>query len=682
MKKMSKGKGFTRKVSITLVTVLLLSLMAPILAFAASSAMFHYDSATGNLSGSVYVQDPNTVSVSVYKEDGTVTELTYDDLHLSSMYDDENNRYYSVSYSVYLGATPQSVDVNDGERIISLDRFSDHEWYGYSTVTLDVYRMEGTNLLPSLQEESYIPAGSDIASFTPVEEGADSIEISLPAHYGNRAKFSNVTLSDFMVEDLTVGEAVYLDSTYSPYYWIDQNEESQIILKTANNLTAGHEYKIKLSESAVNKIQMPAIGTGYYGNSFTMSVTTGYQDENWRGDIFMSSLNTVYFNDIQLTAKPTSSTGGGVTVPVVEDKQTVNEASLKNGKDGKVTVDIANGTKQVLLPANAAKALGKNDLELKSEDFTVSIPTDVLDELSKLVSEDELGDANISFSADQVSDTNELAKKIGKKDGSAAVTSAGDAFDFNLSIVAKDGKEHKLEKFSKPLTLTLKANANADAKLTGVYYIADDDSIDYIGGKIADGKISAKVKHFSTYAVLEYNKSFKDVDASYWASDVIKAMAAKQIIAGVSAAEFAPAKAVTRAEFAAFLVRSLDLEASGEAEFTDVSADKWYAEEVAAAAEAGIVSGRSDHTFAPDAQISREEMAVMIVRAYEYQTGNKTAAAAAEFSDSTEVSTWAQSYVNAAYELGFIKGRGDNAFVPKGVATRAESAQVVSILVD
>jgi pullulanase len=75
-------------------------------------------------------------------------------------------------------------------------------------------------------------------------------------------------------------------------------------------------------------------------------------------------------------------------------------------------------------------------------------------------------------------------------------------------------------------------------------------------------------------------------------------------------------------------------------------------------------------------------MAVMIVRVYEYQTGTKSAAAAADFSDSTEVSTWAQSYVNAAYELGFIKGRGDNEFVPKGVATRGESAQVVSILVD
>lgn len=57
--------------------------------------------------------------------------------------------------------------------------------------------------------------------------------------------------------------------------------------------------------------------------------------------------------------------------------------------------------------------------------------------------------------------------------------------------------------------------------------------------------------------------------------------------------------------------------------FDDVAAGQWYAQAIAAAAEAGIVNGIDAANFAPDAEIKRQEMAAMIVRAYEYATGSK-----------------------------------------------------------
>ena len=82
----------------------------------------------------------------------------------------------------------------------------------------------------------------------------------------------------------------------------------------------------------------------------------------------------------------------------------------------------------------------------------------------------------------------------------------------------------------------------------------------------------------------------------------------------VSADRFAPAQQVTRAEFAAMLVRLLDLKAEGPAPFADVASSKWYAKAVSA--QSGIVNGTSKDRFTPDAPIKRQEMAAMLVRAY------------------------------------------------------------------
>ena len=194
--------------------------------------------------------------------------------------------------------------------------------------------------------------------------------------------------------------------------------------------------------------------------------------------------------------------------------------------------------------------------------------------------------------------------------------------------------------------------------------------------------MTADIYHFSQYAVLEFDKTFTDVGSDHWASTLIKNLAAQHIINGINNTEFAPNASVTRAEFAALLVRSLKIKALKAAKFTDIDASQWYASEVAAASEAGIVTGRSATVFAPNDTITREEMVVMLIRAYEHSTGSKaTVGNSASFADQATISAWAQDAVKAAQSLGFIIGREDNQFVPQGVATRAESAQIISKLI-
>jgi sucrose-6-phosphate hydrolase SacC (GH32 family) len=368
------------------------------------------------------------------------------------------------------------------------------------------------------------------------------------------------------------------------------------------------------------------------------------------------------------------------TVPSNPDENVIT--SPKSNGQGKIPVEIAKGEKKVLLPANAAAIDGKNSLSITHEDVELEIPAEVLAELQRLVADTELENALISFEMDVVnSDTvKELLEKA-KSKNNANVKTASDVIEFNLSVVTKDGITKKLTKFSKPINIKLSASNEVNRDLVGIYYIADDGSLEYVGGTYKDGKIVADLKHFSKYAILEYDKSFEDVSEQYWAHDLIKKMAANHIVKGISESEFGPKQDVTRAEFTEFIVRALELEANSQTSFKDVESTMWYAKAIAAAYEAGIVTGQSADVFAPNDTITRQEMAMITVRAFEYKTSKHvTTSVDAQFMDGVNISPWAKDAVNAAAELGLIQGRGNKQFIPKGHANRAESVQVISKL--
>ena len=112
---------------------------------------------------------------------------------------------------------------------------------------------------------------------------------------------------------------------------------------------------------------------------------------------------------------------------------------------------------------------------------------------------------------------------------------------------------------------------------------------------------------------------FGDVAKTHWAYGYINKLYQKNIVNGVTSTEFAPERNISRVEFAAILGRALDLQASeGSNPFTDVP--KWADKEVKALYEAGIIKGIGNQLFDSESEISREQMAMMIARAYEYVT--------------------------------------------------------------
>ncbi|WP_174887690.1 carbohydrate-binding domain-containing protein [Cohnella herbarum] len=135
----------------------------------------------------------------------------------------------------------------------------------------------------------------------------------------------------------------------------------------------------------------------------------------------------------------------------------------------------------------------------------------------------------------------------------------------------------------------------------------------------------------------------------------------------------------TRAEFVAALVKALGLTASaeGKSAFVDVDPANENAGAIAAAHEAGIVKGRSGERFGPNEAITREEMAVMIARAYEHKSGKEPPAGEPNFADNALISSWAKAAVGAVQALGIMKGSGDKRFDPKGTVTPAASEVII-----
>lgn len=175
---------------------------------------------------------------------------------------------------------------------------------------------------------------------------------------------------------------------------------------------------------------------------------------------------------------------------------------------------------------------------------------------------------------------------------------------------------------------------------------------------------------------------FTDI-AGHWAEKEILALAEQNIINGKNETQYMPEDTVTRAEFAAMNRRALGLNPSiYQGAFGDIGNGSWYANEIQAAVNAGIMSGDADGNFRPNDPISRQEMAKVIVNAYltkhtaqEIETGD------IDFTDSGEIAEWAREPVARAAALGLVNGMPDGTFAPNDNMTRAQAAAVIYRLI-
>ena len=174
---------------------------------------------------------------------------------------------------------------------------------------------------------------------------------------------------------------------------------------------------------------------------------------------------------------------------------------------------------------------------------------------------------------------------------------------------------------------------------------------------------------------------FGDVAADDWFFESVNYAKENGLMSGVSSTEFAPEESVTRAMLVVVLHRLEGTPPPAKSsDFADVAADEWYTAGITWAAEQGIVNGVEDTKFAPDAKITREQIAAImhryaVYKGYDVSVGESTNILS--YDDVDKVSEYAIAPVQWAVGSGLVKGKTASTLNPEDNATRAEIAVIL-----
>ena len=193
-----------------------------------------------------------------------------------------------------------------------------------------------------------------------------------------------------------------------------------------------------------------------------------------------------------------------------------------------------------------------------------------------------------------------------------------------------------------------------------------------LGGKNPDVQPKAVTKPGITFGDIAASKN----------REAIEALAAREIINGMGDDSFAPEATMTRAQYSTIIVKALGLIPQANGKFTDVAADKWYAPYIGTANAYGIVNGVSDTEFNPEGTITRQEAALMTVRAAKL-CGLETEISEAEqgdilcdYMDYRTIASWAKEAMAFCYKYELLDTAAMDA-EPKREILRCEVAEML-----
>ena len=223
-----------------------------------------------------------------------------------------------------------------------------------------------------------------------------------------------------------------------------------------------------------------------------------------------------------------------------------------------------------------------------------------------------------------------------------------------------------LEAFRKEFYNAVEAQKNAETKGSG----AKESS-----GGSGGGKVSS---YTAPVVTPQPPKTFSDIDSVPWAREAIYGLAGRNVLSGKADGLFYPNDIVTREESAKILVEAFGANKENvSCDFTDVDIKSWSYIYVAAAKNAGIVSGYEDGTFGIGKGLKRQELSAMIYRVAKANGIVFEAVAEAEFADADEIAPYAKEAVEALAGAGIINGKGEGIFAPNDYCTRAEAAKII-----
>lgn len=417
-------------------------------------------------------------------------------------------------------------------------------------------------------------------------------------------------------------------------------------------------------------------GGGSSGSSGSGSVDSGSESTGSSTSGFITPVGTIDNNNGVVSIQPVVKVeNGNATATVTSDilNKAIEQASPGTNGKKQITIQVpkqVNAQSYVVqLPTSSLQSNNNVEIVLKTDFATLQIPSNML--------------SNITGQADQFSihinkvSADEFNADVRGKVGSRPIV--------DISLKA-GGKVIAWNNPAVPVTVSIPYTPAAQelvhADQIVILYINNQGQATAVPSGRYDAKTGSvvfKTTHFGTYAVAYVTKSFADVQNVLWAKQAVEAMAARDMIKGISEDSFAPAASITRADFITLLVRVLGLEGTGTntATFSDVQPNAHYADAVAIAKELGIASGFEDNTFKPGNSLSRQDMMVLTAKALK-AAGKQSAGSGnlASYSDAASISNYAKDSVASLVGSGIVNGKNGK-IAPADTLTRAEAAVIL-----
>ncbi|MDA8346585.1 MAG: S-layer homology domain-containing protein [Thermaerobacter sp.] len=584
--------------------------------------------------------------------------------------------------AIYLGGGDYGVTLthnvvqNSTGWAVSLGNIVNHP---SADVTLQYNSLEGSNRLGGLNVDSDGYTGGKV----------DATDNWWGSKNGPTGATKGAIDASPFIQALAISPPMVRSEVGSPLQWT-----ASIVDENGNAITdSAFAATFAASGSAACQNQSPTTAqpftTATVGFGCTPT-TTG--DLTVTGTVSLDGTSTTLVGTAKVAAvaPPASPSGGGVgsgsignqSSTITENGTTttfnVNADLLTqnlNGQTGSdVTFSSSTTTSDVNISADALQSLtqGNIGISIQTPEATYTLPSGSIDvnSLETLLGVSQPSDISLSITMTPASAADTADITNGVPNGSIV----GAPVTFTVTATA-NGQTQTIEVFSGavPRSFTLQTTPDP-TDTTGIVIV---NGLPEHAWTVFSGTTATINSHTdSTYAVVTNQVTFNDITGLPQAN-AINALANKLIIAGITPTAFDPQGSVTRAQFAALVIRALGLWNLGTTvQFRDVSSTSWAAPEIRSAVAESFIKGFPDSTFRPQVQITNAQMATIVARVMRYLDIVKGQTVVTP-SDQASIPAWASQDVALVLSQGIMTTGSGGAFNPDATTTRAQAAQII-----
>ncbi|MPM09265.1 Endo-1,4-beta-xylanase A [bioreactor metagenome] len=390
----------------------------------------------------------------------------------------------------------------------------------------------------------------------------------------------------------------------------------------------------------------------------------------------------------------TTTTDGQTVTKITVDDTKLNKILESSGEKPTVTLPSAGSAVTVgVLTGQTIKNMENKEatLQIKTDTVTYTLPASQIsiDAVSALLgSQVELKDIKVSVKiAEPPTDMVKIVEDTASKGGYQLVVAP---VEFEITCTS-GAQTVEVSRFNGYVERTIAIPDGIDpSKITTGIVLNSDGTFSHVPTQIVviGGKYYAKINSLtnSVYSVIYNPMTFTDM-ANHWAKDAVNDMGSRMVVTGIGNGIYEPSRSITRAEFAAIVVRALGLQnGTTESAFSDVTVTHWFNGYVHTATAYSLITGYNSENFAPSDTITREQAMTILARAMKLTglivnlTDSEASALLANYSDAGLVSDYAKTGAAACIKTGVVSGTTASTLSPKDSVTRAEVATMVQRL--